>query len=164
MGISVLYLNKLLARLLPKRQLQQLCRDQIDGNDILACVQVCSEAIEKARRGEGPTLIEAITYRLCDHTTADDATRYQPADEVEEAKLKEPLSRFRHYLEEQKLWDATKEEALIKECSELVEQEVNAYLSRPKQAITSIFDYHYAELPDYLIEQRAIAMEEADNA
>ena len=51
---------------------------QIDGNDILATRQVIGDAIEKARRGEGPTLIEAITYRLCDHTTADDATRYQP--------------------------------------------------------------------------------------
>lgn len=137
---------------------------QIDGNDIFACLKTCSEAIEKARRGEGPTLIEALTYRLCDHTTADDATRYQPPEEVEAAKLKEPLSRFKHYLEQQKLWDAAQEEALIKECSELVEQEVNAYLSRPKQPITSIFDYHYAELPDYLVEQRAIAMEEADNA
>lgn len=137
---------------------------QIDGNDLLACRQVIGEAIEKARRGEGPTLIEALTYRLCDHTTADDATRYQPQDEVEKAKLKEPISRFKHYLEQQNIWDKAQEEQLISECSELVQQEVDEYLNRPKQPITSIFDYHYAELPDYLIEQRAIAMEEAPHA
>jgi pyruvate dehydrogenase E1 component alpha subunit len=137
---------------------------QIDGNDILACRQVVGNAIEKARRGEGPTLIEALTYRLCDHTTADDATRYQPQDEVEKAKLKEPLSRFKHYLEKQKIWDETQEKDLIKECNEAVQKAVDEYLDSPKQAITSIFDYHFAELPDYLVEQRAIAMEEASNA
>lgn len=137
---------------------------QVDGNDVIACRQVIGEAIEKARCGEGPTLIDALTYRLCDHTTADDATRYQLAEEVEQAKLKEPISRFKRYLEGQKIWDAAQEEALIKEASELVQQEVEIYLNKPKQAITSIFDYHYAELPEYLIEQRAIAMEEADHA
>ncbi|CDZ78273.1 Pyruvate dehydrogenase E1 component subunit alpha [Legionella massiliensis] len=137
---------------------------QIDGNDILACRQVIAEAIEKARQGDGPTLIEALTYRLCDHTTADDATRYQPQDEVENAKLKEPISRFKHFLESQNLWNDAKEEALLKDCNEVVQQAVEEYLNRPKQPISSIFDYHFAELPDYLVEQRAIAMEEASNA
>ncbi|KTC75222.1 Pyruvate dehydrogenase e1 component subunit alpha [Legionella birminghamensis] len=137
---------------------------QVDGNDVLACRQVIGEAIEKARRGEGPTLIEALTYRLCDHTTADDATRYQPQDEVEAAKPKEPISRFRHFLEEKKLWDAAKEEQLTIEASNEVQAAVDEYLGQKRQAITSIFDYHYEKLPDYLIEQRAIAMEEADNA
>lgn len=137
---------------------------QIDGNDILVCRKIIGEAIEKARCGEGPTLIEALTYRLCDHTTADDATRYQPADEVEHAKLKEPISRFKHFLEQQKIWDKTQEDQLIKESSEAVQQAVDDYLSREKQPVTSIFDYHYAELPPYLIEQRAIATEEATHA
>lgn len=137
---------------------------QIDGNDVLACRQVISEAIEKARRGEGPTLIEALTYRLCDHTTADDATRYQPAQEVESAKLKEPIGRFKHYLEQTGIWDESQEKALLQHCTQLVEEAVTEYTSRPPQPVSSIFDYHYAELPDYLIEQRAIAMEEAANA
>ncbi len=137
---------------------------QIDGNDILACRQVIGEAIEKARLGQGPTLIEALTYRLCDHTTADDATRYQPQEEVEKAKLKEPIARFRHFLEQQSLWDKTQEEQLHKECGELVQQAVDEYLERTPQPISSAFDYHYAELPDYLVEQRAIAMEEAAHA
>ncbi len=137
---------------------------QIDGNDILVCRQVISEAIEKARRGEGPTLIEALTYRLCDHTTADDATRYQPQDEVEQAKLKEPISRFKYYLEQQKIWDKAQEDELIKESNEAVQKAVDEYQQRGMQPITSIFDYHYAELPDYLVEQRAIAMEEVSRA
>lgn len=137
---------------------------QVDGNDVIACREVISNAIEKARRGEGPTLIEALTYRLCDHTTADDATRYQPQDEVEKAKLKEPIARYKHYLEEQSWWDAAKEEQLLQECSALVQKEVDDYLNRPGQRIESVFDYHYESLPDYLIEQRAIAMEEAAHA
>ncbi|KTD08169.1 pyruvate dehydrogenase (acetyl-transferring) E1 component subunit alpha [Legionella jamestowniensis] len=137
---------------------------QIDGNDVLACREVISEAIEKARRGEGPTLIEALTYRLCDHTTADDATRYQPCEEVEQAKLKEPISRFKHYLEQQNIWDAKQEERLLEQSGKMIEEAVTEYLNRPPQPVSSIFDYHYAQLPDYLIEQRAIAMEEAAHA
>ncbi|MBA2711821.1 MAG: pyruvate dehydrogenase (acetyl-transferring) E1 component subunit alpha [Tatlockia sp.] len=137
---------------------------QIDGNDILACRQVVGEAIEKARNGEGPTLIEALTYRLCDHTTADDATRYQPPEEVSKAQLKEPISRFKHFLEKQKIWDETQENQLIKECNDRVQKAVDDYLNSPKQSVSSIFDYHFAELPDYLVEQRAIAMEEASHA
>ncbi|MBL7478818.1 pyruvate dehydrogenase (acetyl-transferring) E1 component subunit alpha [Legionella bononiensis] len=137
---------------------------QIDGNDVLATRQIIGEAIDKARRGEGPTLIEALTYRLCDHTTADDATRYQPSEEVEQAKPKEPIARFKHFLMAQKLWSSDEEEQLVMECSEKVEQAVNEYLSTAPQSIGSIFDYHYAELPEYLVEQRAIAMEEAGHA
>lgn len=137
---------------------------QIDGNDVLVCRQIVGDAIEKARRGEGPTLIEAITYRLCDHTTADDATRYQPPKEVEEAKLREPISRFKYFMEKQKIWDEDQENQLNKACNESVQKAVDDYLNTTKQPISSIFDYHYAELPDYLIEQRAIAMEEASHA
>ncbi len=137
---------------------------QVDGNDVLATRLVIGEAIEKARHGDGPTLIEAITYRLCDHTTADDATRYQPPAEVEHAQLLEPIGRFKHFLMEHKIWTNTDEEHLVIECTKEVEAAVNEYLSMKPQPLSSIFDYHYAELPAYLIEQRAIAMEEAGNA
>ena len=122
------------------------------------------EAIDKARRGEGPTLIEALSYRLCDHTTADDATRYQPKDAVDKASPKEPIRRFKQFLEQQKLWDEQQEDTLQKNCSDEVQAAVDEYLNTPPQAITSIFDYHYQTLPDYLVEQRAIAMEDADRA
>ncbi|CEG57027.1 pyruvate dehydrogenase (acetyl-transferring) E1 component subunit alpha [Legionella fallonii] len=137
---------------------------QVDGNDILATRQTIGEAIEKARNGKGPTLIEAITYRLCDHTTADDATRYQPSAEVDTARPKEPIARFKHYLTENKIWTAHDEEQLVIECSQKVEEAVEEYLNKKPQPVSSIFDYHYAELPEYLVEQRAIAMEEAGNA
>lgn len=137
---------------------------QVDGNDVLACRQVIGDAIEKARRGEGPTLIEAITFRLCDHTTADDATRYQPQDEVEQAKGKEPIERFKRFLQNQQLWDDKQEQQLLNDASNLVQQAVDEYLSTSPQPVSSIFDFHYATLPDYLVEQRAIAMEDSSNA
>ena len=134
---------------------------QVDGNDILATRDVIGNAIEKARRGEGPTLIEALTYRLCDHTTADDATRYQPKTEVEEATHKEPIQRFKHFLEQQQLWNATQEEELLHSCATEVQQAVDDYIERSPQPLSSAFDYHFESIPDYLIEQRAIAMESA---
>ncbi|WP_133127248.1 pyruvate dehydrogenase (acetyl-transferring) E1 component subunit alpha [Legionella nagasakiensis] len=136
---------------------------QVDGNDILATREAVGEAIEKARRGEGPTLIETLTYRLCDHTTADDATRYQPREEVEHALLNEPIKRFRVYLEKQGLWNEKQEVALIESCADEVQKAVDDYLNKKPQPISSAFDYHFETLPDYLVEQRAIAMEEAAN-
>lgn len=136
----------------------------VDGNDILALRQEIGAAIEKARQHQGPTLIEARSYRLSDHTTADDATRYQPSAEVESSKLKEPLLRFKTFLEQHHQWTAAQEEALINECNALIEKEVDLYLQRSPQATNAIFDYHYAQLPDYLIEQRAIALESIEHA
>lgn len=137
---------------------------QIDGNDVIACRKVIGDAIEKARNGGGPTLIEALTYRLCDHTTADDATRYQPQEEVKLAQLKEPVARYRYFLEQQELWSNTEEEQLIQESTRIVQEEVDSYLNQSPQPVESMFDYHFAELPDYFIEQRAIALEEASDA
>lgn len=132
---------------------------QVDGNDILALRKVIGEAIETARNKQGPTLIEAITYRLSDHTTADDATRYQIADEVNAAQLQEPIARFKNFLIKNIAWNNAQEEALQNQCKIEIEKEVDVYLTKEKQPISSMFDYHFATLPDYLIEQRAIAME-----
>ncbi|MBA4696114.1 MAG: pyruvate dehydrogenase (acetyl-transferring) E1 component subunit alpha [Legionella sp.] len=137
---------------------------QVDGNDVLACVDVIENAVKRAREGGGPTLIEALTYRLCDHTTADDARRYQPKEEVDAAQSKEPIARFKNYLTTNGLWDQSQDQALIASVNEKVENAVHAYLNRPAQPITSIFDYHYATLPTELIEQRAIAQEEVCHA
>lgn len=137
---------------------------QVDGNDVIALRQMIGEAIEKARAGGGPTLIEAMTYRLCDHTTADDASRYQPAEEVNAAQVKEPIARLKHFLMANNLWTEEEEKQLLSESSALVQAEVDKYLNTKPQAIESIFDYHYQTLPPYLIEQRALAMEEVANA
>ncbi|KTD22354.1 pyruvate dehydrogenase (acetyl-transferring) E1 component subunit alpha [Legionella londiniensis] len=137
---------------------------QVDGNDILATRQVVEEAIEKARSGAGPTLIEALTYRLCDHTTADDATRYQPKEEVEQALTNEPISRFKQFLLHENILNAEEDKKLHDDCAKEVQKSVEEYLNRTPQSISSAFDYHFATEPDYLIEQKAIAMEEANNA
>lgn len=137
---------------------------QVDGNDILATRQIIGDAIDKARSGQGPTLIEAISYRLSDHTTADDATRYQPKEEVTEAHTQEPIQRFRQFLLDNGYWTPAAEEALINEANLEVQSAVDEYLLKTPQPISSMFDYHYETLPDYLIEQRAMAMEEALNA
>jgi 2-oxoisovalerate dehydrogenase E1 component alpha subunit len=134
---------------------------QVDGNDVLAMHQVFANALHKARTGNGATVIEALTYRLSDHTTADDATRYQPKHEVNHAQQIEPIARFKHFLQQHIDWNDEQEANLIKSCEDEVQQEVNKYLHMQPQAITSAFDYHFSYLPDYLIEQRATAIEEA---
>lgn len=136
---------------------------QTDGNDIIGLRQTIGDAIEKARNKQGPTLIEAMTYRLSDHTTADDATRYQPQDEVSAAELQEPVPRFRSYLEKNLDWSQHDEENLHATCKAEIEKEVEVYLNREPQPISAMFDYHYAELPEYLAEQKAIAMEDAND-
>ena len=137
---------------------------QVDGNDVIGCRAIIGDAIDKARQGGGPTLIEAMSFRLSDHTTADDATRYQPPEEVAAAKPREPIERLKHFLMDQHLWDASKEKQLNDAVAVEVQQAVDDYLTRTPQPVTSIFDYHFAQLPDYLIEQRAIAQEEANHA
>ncbi len=137
---------------------------QVDGNDILATRQCIGEAIEYARAGNGPTLIEARCYRLSDHTTADDATRYQPTAEVKQAMNKEPITRFRRFLERQSWWDNTIERDMLDAIEHEVQRAVQAFQSRPAQPLASTFDYHFNTLPDYLIEQRAIALEELAHA
>lgn len=136
---------------------------QVDGNDIIACRHIIGEKIEKARRGEGPTLIEAMTYRLCDHTTADDATRYQPQTDVSDAKQKEPLVRLKHFLENHHGWTDEKEQSLKADCKQKVDKAVDEYLNQTPPTIESMFDYHYDTLPASLEEQRAMALEEINH-
>ncbi len=85
--------------------------------------------LRRARRGGGPTLIEALTYRLSDHTTADDASRYRSGAEVKEAWALEPLIRVREYLLRAGAWSEAKEQALLQECTHQVDAAVNDYLN-----------------------------------
>ncbi len=130
---------------------------QVDGNDVIAVRHWMERALERARRGEGPALIEAITYRLSDHTTADDASRYRKKEEVEAARAIEPLLRLRRYLVEQGLWDDTREEALRAECVERVDAAVESYINTPRAPVTDMFDYLFEKLPDHLVAQREMA-------
>lgn len=133
---------------------------QADGNDIIAARWVMEEAIEQARSGGGATVVEMITYRLSDHTTADDATRYRDSDEVDAAWKQEPIMRLRNYLVAEGEWDDERETALEAEAVEAVNAAVEEYLNLGKPPIESMFDYMYAELPHDLAAQRARALEE----
>jgi 2-oxoisovalerate dehydrogenase E1 component alpha subunit len=130
---------------------------QVDGNDVIAVRQVVAEALASARGGGGPTLIEALTYRLSDHTTADDAQRYRQAEEVQAAWDREPLKRLRHYLVNSGAWDAPREEALKSECQQQVEAAVELYLKAPQPSSDAMFDHLFAQLPRHLRVQRELA-------
>lgn len=127
---------------------------QVDGNDVLAVRDLVAQSLSKARTGGGPTVIEAITYRLSDHTTADDASRYREAGEVKDAWKIEPLLRFRKYLIDTGAWSETQEATLKEECGRQVNAAVEAYLNTPKPAVESMFDYLFARMPANLKEQR----------
>jgi 2-oxoisovalerate dehydrogenase E1 component alpha subunit len=112
-------------------------------------------ALAKARAGGGPTLIEAVTYRLSDHTTADDASRYRSADEVAAAWQDDPMVRLKAYLIASGAWSKAQDEALLKETSERVQAAANEYLAVPPPDAASMFDHLYATLPAALEPQRA---------
>jgi 2-oxoisovalerate dehydrogenase E1 component alpha subunit len=135
---------------------------QVDGNDPIAVRHWTERALARGRKGEGATLIEAVTYRLSDHTTADDASRYRKKEEVEAARKLEPLIRMRKYLTELGVWDEGRERELLEQSAERVDQAVEKYLNTPKAPVESIFDYMYEELPEFLEEQREHAMRYAE--
>src|SRR6184192_2423934 len=123
---------------------------QVDGNDVLAVYTAAREAVERARAGEGPTLIESVTYRLGVHTTADDPTKYRTQEEVTAWEQKDPLTRFRAYLEKKDLLEAALEEQ--------VDEEIAAAIRRfealgPADPL-AMFEHVYAELPPQLKAQR----------
>ena len=127
---------------------------QVDGNDIIAVHHAMQHALEKARSGKGPTLIEALTYRICDHTTADDAKRYIPQGEYQAAFEFEPLKRLRRYFEKNNLWSEEKEKTMLAEHAKTLDEIVTQFLQRPKAEITDMFDYLYETLPKQFQFQR----------
>lgn len=134
---------------------------QVDGNDAIAVHHVAREALAKARAGDGPTLIEALTYRLGDHTTADDASRYRDPELVQTHWEREPIRRLRNHLLNLKAWSPEQEDALLRECGEAVAAAVADYLATPPQTASAMFDYLHATLPAALHGQRAQALAEA---
>ncbi len=131
---------------------------QVDGNDIIASRWVMEEAIEQARQGKGATVIEMITYRLSDHTTADDARRYRTDEEVENAWQLEPIERLRKYLSAQGEWDEEQELKLLEDAANEVELAVTEYMSIGSPGIESMFDYMFANMPAELEQQRESAL------
>jgi pyruvate dehydrogenase E1 component alpha subunit len=127
---------------------------QVDGNDALAVYKATADAVARARKGEGPTLIECETYRMSHHTTADDATRYRSNKEVESWKKKDPLARMKKFLIARKLWNEQKEKALVKETISWIDGEVKAYESFPPPNPLDMFANQYETATWPLIEQR----------
>lgn len=131
---------------------------QVDGNDVLAVRHAVECALDSARNGGGPVLIEALTYRMHDHTTADDASRYREKAEVEEAWKREPIIRTRKFLESRGWWDERREVKLVTECRAAVDAAVEDYLAMdPPDPASLMFDHLYAELPKSMDAQRAMA-------
>jgi pyruvate dehydrogenase E1 component alpha subunit len=128
--------------------------EQVDGNDVIALRARLGELIERARRGEGPALIEALTYRLGDHTTADDASRYRDPAEVQAVWQQEPLRRLRAWLAAQGWWDEAREKQLLAECEAEIEAAVNRYETTAPRAPAAMFEHLYAELPPAYRAQR----------
>jgi pyruvate dehydrogenase E1 component alpha subunit/2-oxoisovalerate dehydrogenase E1 component alpha subunit len=98
---------------------------RVDGNDALAVYKTTKDAVDKARSGGGPTLIEAVTYRMRGHTTSDDPRRYRDEEEVELWRGRDPIDRLRAFLVERNLWDDAKEEALALQVKSSVDDAVN---------------------------------------
>ena len=131
--------------------------EQVDGNDLIAVRNQAAIAMQRARSGGGPALIEALSYRLSDHTTADDASRYRDDAEVEQALRRQPLLRMKRFMEERFGWTDEQEQTLIEELEAEVEAEVEAYSSIPRPAIEDIFEHQFGNMPAALKAQREIA-------
>ncbi|MGA7878488.1 MAG: pyruvate dehydrogenase (acetyl-transferring) E1 component subunit alpha [Desulfoferrobacter sp.] len=129
---------------------------QVDGNDVLAVYSAAKEAVDRARSGDGPSMIECVTYRMSVHTTADDPKRYRGEEEVEEWVEKDPITRFQKYLKSKKILTDKKiesiEEELKQEIKEAVEQTEKKMEKMGDPLL--MFDHIFAELPPYLQEQR----------
>lgn len=136
--------------------------EQVDGNDLIATRDVIGRAVERAREREGPTLIEAMTYRLSDHTTADDATRYRSAEELAGQWKYEPIVRLRNWLASKGAWSPAEEQALGREVAAQVQKCVDAYLRTPRPGPEQMFEHLYARLPRQYAWQVASLTEESD--
>jgi TPP-dependent pyruvate/acetoin dehydrogenase alpha subunit len=132
--------------------------EQVDGNDVIAVHGVVAEAVRRARGGSGPTPIEALTYRLCDHTTADDATRYRGDAEVTRHWPEEPVLRMRQYLTRSGHWTADDEDRLLHQLAAEMDDAAATYLATPAQDPATMFGYAYARLPTDLAWQREAAL------
>jgi pyruvate dehydrogenase E1 component alpha subunit len=130
---------------------------QVDGNDILAVYAAAREAVQRARTGGGPTLIECVTYRLMMHTTADDPKRYRSDAEVEKWSKRDPLPRFQKYLMDK----GQLSEAELNEVESEVMEEIQAAVDSAEKQMEALgdpidmFNHAYAEMPPYLKEQKA---------
>lgn len=130
---------------------------QIDGNDLLGVYLATKEAVDRARSGGGPTLIEAVTYRIGPHTTADDPGRYREAFLTDEWKRRDPLERVRLYLSEREEWSESWQETIEAEAAAEIDQAIEHAEKMAPFSAGEIFDAMFESLPPHLEVQRAEA-------
>ncbi|MBI4014628.1 MAG: pyruvate dehydrogenase (acetyl-transferring) E1 component subunit alpha [Candidatus Aenigmarchaeota archaeon] len=127
---------------------------QVDGNDVFAVYKASLEAVERARAGKGPTLVECFTYRMGDHTTSDDASRYRSREEVSEWVKKDPVARLEKYMVSENVMTGKEMKEIAASTLNEVEKAVKEAESAPKQDAGDIFRFMYAEMPKRLQSQR----------
>ncbi len=126
---------------------------QVDGNDLFGVIAATKEAVDKARSGGGPTLIEGVTFRFGPHTTADDPTKYRTENEIEPWKPLDPMIRLRLYLKGKGLWSEEVEQRMTEESQKEIDQAVKDAEAVPPPEIEEIFKYVFAEMTPPLKEQ-----------
>ena len=126
---------------------------QVDGNDFVSLYDAMLQALDRAHSGKGPTLIEAISYRLSDHTTADDATRYRSNEELKKGWELEPIQRLRDYLHIHNLWNSDKETELQTQVKQRLDESVKEYLTIKPEPASAMFNHLFESLPNPLQQQ-----------
>jgi pyruvate dehydrogenase E1 component alpha subunit/2-oxoisovalerate dehydrogenase E1 component alpha subunit len=127
---------------------------RVDGNDVLAVYSVLRQAAARAREGEGPTLVECVTYRMGAHSSSDDPSRYRAQEEVDRWALRDPVARYRSYLLARGLVTDASDEALLAELGRELAEAIAAAEAAPPVARETLFDDVYHTLPWHLAEQR----------
>ncbi|MCI0182568.1 MAG: pyruvate dehydrogenase (acetyl-transferring) E1 component subunit alpha [Acidibacillus sp.] len=130
----------------------------VDGNDVVEVYLAMRAAVEKAARGDGPTLVEAVTYRIGSHTTADDASRYREASEVEMWKGRDPIARLEKLLNEHKLLTDAVAHDIQKRAEQVVADAMAEMQSEPPATLDQLFDHVYQDMPQELAMQKKAAV------
>lgn len=134
----------------------------VDGNDVLAVYSATLEAVERARRGEGPTLIEMVTLRMGPHSSSDDPTRYRDEKLHQAWAKRDPIARFRTYLQAKKYWDESQEAALHEVLKQQIAEAVEKAEAMPNPGVDTIFEDVYAELTPQLKAQQSALVKESE--
>jgi pyruvate dehydrogenase E1 component alpha subunit len=128
---------------------------RVDGNDVFAVFRTVSEAVEKARSGGGPTFIECVTYRMSDHTTADDAKKYRPGEDLDAWKKRDPIDRLRSYMKQKGIWTEAYEKSVTEAITKKIDADVREAEAMPAPEPTDMFDFLFESLPKELTEERS---------
>ncbi len=132
---------------------------RVDGNDVMAVYEAARVAVERARRGDGPTLIECLTWRVGPHSSSDDPGRYRPEATTEEWRKKDPIERLKRHLLRSGVLAEEEDQAIREEARRSIDEAVRVAEATPPPAPESLFQDVYAEIPPHLVQQRAELLE-----